>query len=234
MDENVIGRTFAPMIYEAKAIHTASAMTALVDEVGFLPLLDAGWGWSAEEAADDEAQYVHFPEGGWEWPLWEWKGEIVRESGCAYGKFFRGKAGFVSRRWWADFCLLRRSLSPAPEAGSVEAMILDTLRGEGTMLSRDLRAACGFTGRQRGVFEGCVARLQAACRIVTDDFIYPRDRHGRPYGWGWAQLTTAEARFGRAACRMEGQPEEARRRMRAHLETCVRGVGERALRSVIG
>lgn len=213
-------------------IHTAAEMTALVVEAGFVPLLNAGWGWSAEEMADDEAQYTHFAEGGWEWPLWEWKGEIVRESGCAYGKFFRGKAGFVAREWWPDFCAYRRSLYPLPEAGSVDAMILDTLRAEGTMLGRDLRASCGFTGRQRGQFEGYVARLQAAGRVVTDDFVYPRDCHNRPYGWGWAQLTVAEERFGREACRAAA--EGAYERMRAHVLKVVPGAGERLVAKLIG
>ena len=64
-----------------------------INETGFLPLLSMGIaGWSAEEVTDEDCQYTRLPDGGWEWPLWEWKGAILQESGCAYGKFFKDKA----------------------------------------------------------------------------------------------------------------------------------------------
>ena len=43
-----------------------------------------------------------FDDGGWDWPLWKWKGPIVTEGRCVYGKFFAGKAGFVSKDCWPD------------------------------------------------------------------------------------------------------------------------------------
>ena len=73
-------------------IHTASALIDYINDVGFLPLLNVGVaGWSADEAVDEECRYAMRPDGSWEWPLWEWKGEILRESGCAYGKFCTGR-----------------------------------------------------------------------------------------------------------------------------------------------
>ncbi len=57
------------------------------------------------------------PDDGWDWPLWKWKGIIINESDCVYGKFFNGKAGFISRSWWTHFCNWRRSLYPMPENG---------------------------------------------------------------------------------------------------------------------
>ena len=77
-------------------------------------------GWSAEEVVDDDCQYVQLPEGGFEWPLWDWKGDIIRETGCAYGKFICKKAVFISKEWWPDFCNYRRSKYPYPETGSIE------------------------------------------------------------------------------------------------------------------
>ena len=71
---------------------------------------------------------------------------MLRESRCAYGKFFKRKAAFVSREWWPDFCNYRRSLYPYPEEGSVEEAVLATLKSEGSLITRELRAACGFTG----------------------------------------------------------------------------------------
>ena len=128
-------------------IHTCPELIDYIGQIGFLPLLSMGVaGWSAEEAVDEDCQYTRLPDGGWEWPLWEWKGPILQESGCAYGKFFQRKAGFISREWWPDFCNYRRSLYPQPEEGSIEEIILVTLKEYGSLITRKLRAACGFTG----------------------------------------------------------------------------------------
>lgn len=119
-------------------IYNCSGLVEYINEIGFLPLLHMGLdGWSAEEAVDEECRYVTLPDGGWEWPLWEWKGDIIRESGCAYGKFFDRKAAFISREWWPDFCNWRRNVYPHPEESSIEDMILQTLQENGSMITRD-------------------------------------------------------------------------------------------------
>ena len=54
----------------------------MIQKIGFLPLLYSGIeGFSAEDIVDEDCRYVTFPEGGWDWPLWKWKGEIVTEMG---------------------------------------------------------------------------------------------------------------------------------------------------------
>lgn len=201
-------------------IHNCSELIEYINEIGFLPLLRMGLnGWSAEEAVDEECRYVTLPDGGWEWPLWEWKGDIIRESGCAYGKFFDRKAAFISREWWPDFCNWRRSVFPHPEEGSIEDMILQTLQENGSMITRDLRKACGFTGaKMRGKFDTYISRLEMGCRIVTEDFVYPKDRHGHDYGWGWSLLSTPEAFLGKDSCHPGRTPEESRLRMERHFQ----------------
>ena len=63
---------------EFPEIYSASGLIELIQQIGFLPLLDSGIvGFSAEEIVDEDCGYVALPEGGWEWPLWKWKGEIV-------------------------------------------------------------------------------------------------------------------------------------------------------------
>ena len=110
-------------------IHSEIDLMELIQQIGFLPLLDSGIpGFSAMEMADEDCRYVVFPDGGWDWPLWKWKGPVVTEGNCVYGKFFSQKAGFISREWWPDFCNYRRSTHPRPEEGSIEEAILLTLQ----------------------------------------------------------------------------------------------------------
>lgn len=200
-------------------IHTCTELMDYIQEVGFLPLLDSGIrGYSAEEVVDADCRYVVFPDGGWDWPLWKWKGLIVTDGRCVYGKFFAGKAGFISRDWWPDFCNYRRSLYPALEDGSIEEAILQTLQEQGSIITRELRAACGFTGpKMRSRFDNYITRLQMACRIVTEDFVYPRDKHNREYGWGWSLLTTPEQLLGRNHSQCQRTPQESLEKMLSHL-----------------
>ncbi|MDE7456333.1 MAG: hypothetical protein K2M96_06445 [Prevotella sp.] len=201
------------------AIYTAAQLMERIQQVGFLPLMGVGIdGFSADEMVDDDCRYVILPDGGWDWPMWKWKEQIIAEGNCAYGKFFAGKAGFVSHEWWPDFCNYRRSKSAEPAEGSVEEAILFTLREQGSMITRKLRAACGFTGpKMRGRFDGYVTRLQMDCRIVTGDFVYPHDKHGKAYGWGWSLLTTPEQLYGRDACQPGRSAEASYGRMMSHL-----------------
>ena len=202
-----------------KKLHSCPELMDYIGEVGFLPLLNMGiTQWSADAVLDEECQYTVLPDGGWEWRLWEWKGDIIRESGCAYGKFFDQKATFITSEWWSDFCNYRRSIHPRPEEGSIEATILDILTMNGSMITRDLRKACGFTGpKMRSKFDNYVSRLQMGGWIVTEDFVYPHDRHGHKYGWGWSLLTTPESLFGCDACHPDRTPEESHQRLTAHF-----------------
>ena len=200
-------------------IHTCPELIACIQQIGFLPLLESGIsGFAAESLMGEECRYTVFPDGSWEWPLWQWKGSVVREGDCVYGKFLAGKATFIAREWWPDFCNWRRSTHPAPEEGSIEDIILMTLREEGSMITRELRAACDFTGKNmRSKFDAYVSRLQMACRIVTEDFVYPTDKHGHEYGFGWSLLTTPERLMSEDACHCTRTPEESYLRLSEHL-----------------
>lgn len=197
---------------------SGAELAQLISAAGMLPLLSSDiQGFSAEELVADDCRYVVFPDGGWDWPLWKWKGSIITDGGFVYGKFFNGKAGFVSRKWWPELCNYRRSQHPVAE-GSIEEAILATLTEQGSLITRELRAACGFTGpKMRSRFDAYITRLQMACRIVTEDFVYPRDKHNREYGWGWSLLTTPEQLYGFDSCKSAHTPEESYNNMSTHL-----------------
>lgn len=216
-------------------IHTCPELMACIQQVGFLPLLESGIpGYAAESLMAEECRYTVFPDGSWEWPLWQWKGSVVREGNCIYGKFLAGKATFIAREWWPDFCNWRRSTHPAPEEGTIEDIILMTLREEGSMIARELRAACAFTGKNmRSKFDAYVGRLQMACRIVTEDFVYPTDKHGHEYGFGWSLLTTPERLMGAEACHCQRTPEESYQRMKEHLAQLLPNATEKQINRLL-
>ncbi len=175
-------------------IYSATGIMELIQKIGFLPLLDSGIeGFSAEDIVAEDCGYVRLPEGGWDWPLWKWKGEIVQEMPCMYGKFFNKKAGFISQEWWPDFCNYRRSK-----------------------------------------FDGYLTRLEMATYIVTEDFIYPRDKHNHEYGWGWSLLNTPEDLYGREACQCNRTPQESYQRIFEHLKEILPDASDKQIIKLIG
>jgi len=216
-------------------IHSCPELVELITQIGFLPLLESGiQGFNAETIVAEECRYTRFDDGSWEWPLWQWKGSVIREGKCMYGKFFGGKAGFINIDWWPDFYNWRRSQNPIPKEGSIEDAILETLRENGSMITRELRSACGFTGsNMRSKFDAYICRLQMSTYIVTEDFVYPTDKHGREYGFGWALLTTPERLYGKQTCCCNRTPEESYLRIYNHLKHLLPHATEKQITKLI-
>ena len=210
-------------------LHSCPELIDYINETGFLPLLSMDInGWSAEEVVDEDCQYTRLPDGGWEWPLWEWKGAILQESGCAYGKFFKDKAAFISREWWPDFCNYRRSVYPYPEAGSIEESILDVLKKR--RKPDNPRAACcvRIHGTKDAEPFRCIYHPSGNGRLHRYRRLYLSPRsHGKEYGWGWSLLTTPETLFGREACHPDRTPQESRERILRQLKKILPDTSEK-------
>jgi len=102
------------------------------------------------------------------------------------------------------------------------------------MIARELRAACDFTGKNmRSRFDTIVGRLQMGAYIVTEDFVYPVDKHGREYGFGWSQLTTPERLLTREACMCDRTPEESYQRMQEHLSRLLPVATEKQIKRLL-
>lgn len=201
-------------------IQSPEDLAKLVEELGFLPLLKSYVpGFSVEEYTPPELWFADGVDGPW-----EWKGPVIQMTGCAYGKFFAGKAGFISREWFYDFANYRRDgydFDARYDDGLArfsDKTVYDILAEHSPLVSKDWRRMSGI--RKRGEFDAVVARLQMLCYVVTADFVYPRSKTGKPYGWGLAEYATPEALFG---ADFTGKvyaraPEESGLRVAAHLE----------------
>ena len=85
----------------------------------------------------------------------------------------------------------------------------------------------------RSRFDSYVTRLQAACRVITEDFVYPTDKHGREYGWGWALLTTPEQLHGRESCQCPRTPQESFERLLAHFKALLPNASDKQILKLI-
>ena len=214
-------------------------------ELGFLPFFRCGIpGFSIEEMIAPE--YWFSDEEG----AWEWKGPIIREGHCAYGKFFNRKAGFVSREWLPDWLNYRRSrtLAPNEDAAALDDVVMQTIEVEGSATIQELRRMLGFArGRSRRratdpesevaedekiSLDPILTRLQMEGRLVIADFEYNLDRHGNPYGWGVARYMAPKALYG--ALQPGRTPAESYARIHDHFRELFPDVAENRLLKLIG
>ena len=195
-------------------------------------------GFSIEEHADPSAWYDREEDG---WPVWEWKGPVIRQTRCAYGKFFEKKAAFVSLDWFCELANYRRDGYDFDArfddglASRREKDLYDVIDANAPVLSRTVKAIGNYRKGGRTGFETLLTRLQEQCYVLTSDFVYSLDRHGRPYGWGTAQYSTPEKLFGaeftdRVYVR---SPAESLDRLLAHLGSLVPRADEKALQKMI-
>lgn len=226
-------------------IHSSIDMESAVFERGFLPFFRCGIpGFSIEEMTAKELWFSDEDDGPW-----EWKGPVIREGHCAYGKLFAKKAGYVSLEWLPHLINYRRTLRYAKDddTAALDDVVLQTIDSEGGATVKELRRMLGFArGRRRTAddlvddmpdaerisLEPILTRLMMSTRVVISDFEYNTDRHGRPYGWGVARYTTPERLYGRiyAGC----TPSESYDKMLEHLRRLLPHSPESKLAKLIG
>ena len=150
-------------------------------------------GFSIEENVDPDLWF------GSKTGIWEWKGSAVRETHCAYGKFFGKKAVFIDESLFADFADWRRDgydFDARYEDGLAkynDKVLYDLISEQCPVTSKVLKKSAELKG-----FDGIITRLQSQGYVITSDFVYLTDRYGNDYGWGIAQYTTPESFFGQS------------------------------------
>ena len=219
-----------------RTVTSAQELAELVEEWGMLPLFKSNIpGFSVEEHTPPELWFADGVDGPW-----EWKGPVIQRTGCAYGKFFAGKAGFISRKWFCHFANYRRDgydFDARYDDGLArfsDKTVYDVLAERPPLLSKTWRERSGI--QKRGEFDSIVTRLQMLCYVVTADFVYPTSKSGKPYGWGLAQYATPEVLFGADfAERVYAlPPEESGQQVAAYLETLLPQASPAQIKKLLG
>ena len=87
-------------------IRTWQELVTWIDKIGFVPLFrNEVEGFSVEEHTSTRYWWT----GSRREDPWEWREIIAADRQVAYGKFFDGKAGFISLAWLPYFANFRRN-----------------------------------------------------------------------------------------------------------------------------
>lgn len=220
-----------------RELRSADDIVRLVKEIGFLPFFANDIeGFSVEENCPRELWFSENADGPW-----EWKGPIARSGECVYGKFFGGKAGFVSLEQFPELVNYRRNgydfdaryddgLAPRKDKD-----VYDTITSSGSILSKKLKDACNYRKGGNKGFETVITRLQMQTYVNIADFVYMRDKHGNAYGWGVAEYSTPEALFGYEAvtAAYKHEPEKSKELLLERLGELLPDVAEDKLIKLI-
>lgn len=181
------------------AVRTPEALIALVKAEGFLPLFAGELrGFSVEERTVSMDWWSGDPARD----PWEWRKILASDGRVAYGKFFGGRAGFVSAAWLPALANYRRDgydFDARWEDGKAhyrEKKIMDLFPGNEEYMSFRLKEAAGFGPGGERNFEGTLTRLQMETYLVMRDFRRRTNRAGRPYGWPVTVYATPESLWG--------------------------------------
>lgn len=219
-------------------IRSEADLISAVETCGILPFFaNSVPGFSVEENSAPEVWYT----GSSDWPAWDWKGAVIRKTGCAYGKFLENKAVFISRELFYDFANYRRdgydfdAWYDEGLASYREKELYELLEANGPILSKGLKAAGNYGKNGKKGFDSLITRLQAGGYALISDFVYARDRYGNAYGWGIAEYSTPEKFFGEDFCASVYQrsPEESRERIFDRLRALLPEADEKLLRKIL-
>ena len=199
-------------------IRTKNDLIQAINEYGFVPFFTNSIpGFSIEEHIAPECWYNSL--GDSMWPAWDWKGPVIKETGCAYGKFFENKAVYISKDWF-----------PYKDKELFELLDLSA-----PILSKELKEKGNYRKDGKKGFDTIINRLQAQCYVIISDFVYQKDKYGKPYGWGIAEYSTPEKFMGSdfTSTVYERTPDESYQRILEHLKKLLPDADETAIRKIL-
>lgn len=200
-----------------------------IETFGFLPYFaNHIEGFSIEEHAHPKIWFSD------EVGAWEWKGPIIQETRCAYGKFIDKKAMYISKKWFYDFANYRRDGYDFDArfedhlATYNEQFLYNIIASKHSIRSKDAKAIGGYIKPKkkgqdqwepRKGFDTTINKLQMMTYVLITDFDYEVDKNGNTYGWGVAKYATPENFYGPSFSKYvyKRTPEESRERIKKHL-----------------
>lgn len=206
-------------------IKTKQDLIDAIEEFGIVPFFENNIkGFSIEENVDPK---VYFSDGP---GVWEWKGPVILETKCAYGKLFNKKAAFVRKDVYYDLANYKRDgydFDARVSDGLVnynEEFLYNIIASKHSILSKTAKAIGGYIkpkekGKDAWVprkgFDTTITNLQMKGYVLTIDFDYEVDKNGEFYGWGIARYATAEEYYGKSFAKKcyKRSPEESYKRL---------------------
>jgi len=194
---------------KTKIIRRYEELFPLVEDLGLLPLFTD----MAPFSLWNMTVHKNWFTGDEETDPWCWRERAAREGRIAYGKFFGGKAGFVSLKLFPDLVNVRREGKTfvdyfnSHKISFDAALIMEQFRYRDEYTSTDLKKITGI----KKYFESRIAILQHRTFLSTCDFIQKRTKTGSPYGWAGTVLCKPESVFGQSLVlsRFSVSPEES-------------------------
>ena len=230
-------------------IKSPEELTAWVDQIGFVPLFanDVD-GFSVEEHVSPRYWWTgssaHDP--------WAWREIIAAQRKVAYGKFFGGKAGFISLEWLPVFANYRRqgydfdSRWDEGLANRREKIIMDMLTerdSDGEMLftdkeilTTDLKKLCGFGKGGEKNFPGITTKLMMQTYLTIVDFHRRKNKKGGEYGMPVSVMLPPEAVWGyeHITSRYSEDPKESWEALIGHTQVLFPQADEADIIGIIG
>ena len=131
---------------------------------------------------------------------WEWRMRVLSEGrGIAYGKFYYGKSGYLTRKWFPYLLAVRRGKSSFEElfAGDEAARRIYTLIRDNGRLSLHMLKLLGFFSREeKSDFERALTALQSSLFLTMCGQERKLSKEGREYGWNSTVFCLTEEFFG--------------------------------------
>ena len=190
-------------------IRSAVELTSWVEEIGFLPFFaNEITGFSAEEHVAADAWWT----GNKATDPWEWREEIAASHAVAYGKFFDGRAGFISQRWLPYFANARRNgwdfdgkwqdgRASAREK-AIMGLFVDPESDDvpqftgAAIMSAELKRMAGFGKGGEKNYPGILTGLQMQLYLVIGGFQRRTNKRGDAYGMPVSVIMTPESVWG--------------------------------------
>lgn len=224
---------------DPNCVHNFDELTELIGRVGFLPLFrNEIEGFSIEEYAPPHYWWTGNPERD----PWEWRKEAARSHEMAYGKFFGGKAGVISKDWLQIFLSYRRNgydfeaLWYAGQAQFRQKKVMDCLTGVPELSGWQIKREAGFGKGGEKNFEGTITSLQHQLYVVISDFRPKKNKYGFDYGWDVSIYARPEAIWGEPFVMdsYRETPSRAYTEIREWVQTLYPGTNDEQLNALIG